>query len=165
MKVILLLLSTLTIVSSIRLDFFKIVFPEDLGKASLDFVDNSWLQLNMGSTWQDWRFDLNFLVESKEVYDKIVAELPSMTDYLKCNLIGNIQLRCIFWGKDIVKQVEKEGNDEYTYYSFEIQNPNAGSNVIVDMKIVERVQEMTSLIDSVISHTDPELAQAKSFLN
>jgi hypothetical protein len=165
MKVILLLLSYITIVSSIRLEFFKIAFPADQEKASLDFVENSWLQLTMGSTWEEWRFDLNFLVDSKEAYEKVVAELPSMNNYLNCNFIGNIQLRCIFWGKDIVKQLEREGNDEFTFYSLEIKNPNGEQNARIDMKIVESVQKITSLIDFVISHTDPELAATKAFLN
>ena len=162
MKIVFLFFSLVNLISSASLEFFKISFPPESGKATIDFKDNTWIQLNAGPNWSLWRFDLNYFINSQEVYKRIQNEMPFLTQYLNCNIVGSVQLRCIFWGNQIVKQIDRIEKDNYICYSFEIKNPDSTQkNSVIEFKITENVIRERDMIDSIVSHQDPELLSTK----
>ena len=157
---LLILITILSIMSCTKLEYFKIIFPDDSGKARINFTDKTWLQIIPGATWKTSRFDLNLLIDSKESYTKVMTELPNIAQYLNCNLVGNVQLRCIIWGDEIALLVTREENVDNIIYLLEIKSSQGGVNANIEMKITENVSQTRDIIDSIIAKKDPEYTLA-----
>ena len=157
MKLVLLFIACITIVTSSKLEFFKVSFPPESGLAKLDFKEATWIQNIPATTWSDWRFDLYVEINTKVRYDKIISILPNLSKFLNCNMIVYTNLRCIFLGSEIVLQKSRQVVNDTIYYMLEIKNTKGTTNASIEFKIVENAMQETAIIDSIIAKQDPDL--------
>ena len=149
---LLVLIFTLSSVLCGTLEYFRLSFPAEAERPKIDFNEDTWLQLHEGPNWKEWRLDFYFNIKSVESYEKILAEMPNISQYFRCNLPSRASLRCIVFGQEIVKQIATEEKDGKLYYSIQLD-----SNGYIDILITENVSQTKDIIDSIIAHKDPEV--------
>jgi hypothetical protein len=151
---ILIIFLSLSLISSYNLKFFKVDYPDSRAKSEFP---NSWITISSGDSWQTYRFDLHYSIQSKESYDTTLKELNSLNEFLNCNIIGNTELRCIFWGDEISSLTSKDTVGDTVSYKLKIKNARgkSGESEIHFILTDSGFNDAVNMLDSVISHQEP----------